>query len=261
VVAAVVNSIGMRLALIPPGRFRMGSPKGEKERGGDETPHEVELTRPFYLGAFPVTQGQYQRVMGENPAAFSPGGYQSEWVEGLDNFLLPVESVSWHQAVRFCKKLTALRQEKVAGRVYRLPTEAEWEYACRAGTSTAFCHGASLSSTQANFNGEYPYGDAEEGPYLYRTSTMGSFRPNAFGLYDRQGNTWEWCQDWFDSNYYATSPRANPPGPESGRERVKRGGCWWLYGFLCRSANRAWSPPGDASSVVGFRVALSLSAE
>ena len=137
VVPEAVNSIGMRLALIPPGRFRMGSPSGENERGGDEEAHEVELTRPFYLGVFPVTQGQWLGVMGGNPSYFCAAGEGKEAVKGLDTGDFPVEQVSWEDAQAFLRKLAALPQEKEAGWSYRLPSEAEWEYACRGGASSS----------------------------------------------------------------------------------------------------------------------------
>src|SRR5205807_7859539 len=137
----------------------------------------VTLTRPFFLGRFPVTQWQYQRVMGVNLSFFFGG----ERGGGPEH---PVEMVNWEDAVEFCRRLSALPAEKAAGRVYRLPTEAEWEYACRAGTTTPFSFGTALSSTQANFNGTYPYGGAATGPYLRRTAKVGSYAPNAWGLYD-----------------------------------------------------------------------------
>src|SRR5262249_15622705 len=147
-------------------------------------------------------------------------------VEGLDTSEFPVESVSWEDAQDFLKKLSARPEERKAGREYRLPSEAQWEYACRGGasSSTAFHVGASLSSAQANFNGNDPYGDANTGPYLERPCAVGCYRPNAFGLYDVHGNVWEWCEDWFDEDYYAKSPPKNPSGPDDGSFRVLRGG-------------------------------------
>jgi uncharacterized protein (TIGR02996 family) len=259
VVPEVVNSIGMRLALIPPGRFRMGSPAGERERDSNEGPlHEVEITRPFYLGVFPVTQGQWQRVMGSNHSYFCARGGGKEQVAGLDTDDFPVERVSWEEAQTFLERLSALPQEKEKGLSYRLPSEAQWEYACRGGasSSTAFCFGNSLASTQANFNGAYPYGDGEKGPYLGRTCAVGSYRPNVFGLYDLHGNVWEWCSDWYDAGYYGTSPPRDPPGPSSGSGRVFRGGGWYGDGGrVCRAAYRYGVTPSVRSNVLGFRVA------
>ena len=181
------NSIGMRLVLIPAGKFIMGSPKDEKDRGDDEDQHEVEITKPFYLGVYTVTQAEYEKIMKTNPSWFSARGKGKDKVANVDTAQFPVEMVSWNDAVAFCKKLSELPEEKKAGRTYRLPTEAEWEYACRAGTSTAFHFGNSLSSTQANFDGNYPYGKAGKGPYLGRTAKVDSYPANAFGLYDMHG--------------------------------------------------------------------------
>jgi formylglycine-generating enzyme required for sulfatase activity len=251
----ITNSVGMKLVLIPPGTFLMGSPEKEKDRSRDEgPPREVEITQPFYLGIYPVTQRQYEQVMGANPSHF--------WeVPGQDTSRFPVERVSWEEAVEFCKKLSDLPEEKRCGRVYRLPTEAEWEYSCRGGarSSTPFHHGSSLSSTQANFDGRYPYGGGAEGPYLGRTTPVGSYKPNAWGLFDLHGNVWEWCSDWFDAGYYKQSPRQDPPGPPEGSHRVRRGGCWRRYGRYCRSACRGRSGPAIRYSRLGFRVALVLS--
>jgi uncharacterized protein (TIGR02996 family) len=246
VAAEAVNSIGMRLALIPPGRFRMGSPSGdffgEEERRENEEAHEVEMTRPFYLGVFPVTQGQWLRVTGNNPSHFCATGGGRGRVKGLDTSDFPVEQVSWEDAQAFLAKLTALPEEKEAGWSYRLPSEAEWEYACRGGasSSTPFCFGNSLSSTQANFAGDQPYGDAGKGPWLERTTPVGSYRPNAFGLYDMHGNVEEWCEDWYDEGYDA---------------KVFRGGCWRSYGQNCRAAARNGFAPSYRAGHVGFRVA------
>jgi uncharacterized protein (TIGR02996 family) len=257
VVPEVVNSIGMRRALIPPGRFRMGSPSGEKERGSEEAAHEVGITRPFYLGVFPVTQGQWLGVMGNNPSRFCATGEGKEAVEGMDTSDFPVEQVSWEDAQAFLAKLTALPEEKEKGWHYRLPSEAEWEYACRGGasSSTPFCFGRSLSSAQANFNGEYPYGGAEKGPNLGRTCPVGSYPPNAWGLFDLPGNVWEWCQDWFDEDYYGKSPAQDPLGPSDGSDRVFRGGGWGGFGRHCRAAGRGRRSPSFRVSVLGFRLA------
>jgi uncharacterized protein (TIGR02996 family) len=257
VVPEVVNSIGMRLALIPPGRFRMGSPSGEKERGEDEPAHEVEITQPFYLGVFPVTQAQWQAVMGSNPSSFSATGDGKEEVRGLDTSDFPVEQVNWEEAQTFLEKWTALSGEKEKGWKYRLPTEAEWEYACRGGASSSasFSFGNSLSSTQANFHGNYPYGGAAKGPYLERTSKVGSYRPNAFGLLDMHGNVWEWCSDWYDEDSSGKSPPQDPLGPSSGSFRVIRGGCWFYEARYCRVASRDRRSPSVRHNYLGFRVA------
>ena len=251
----ITNSIGMKLALIPAGKFMMGLPKDEKERGDNEEQHEVSITRPFYLGVYVVTQAEYEKVMGNNPSYFSAKDTGKDSVKDMDTSRFPVETVSWDDAVAFCKKLSELPEEKKAGRVYRLPTEAEWEYACRAGTKTVFHYGDSLSSRQANFNGEYPYGGADKGPFLARTAKVGSYAANGFGLYDMHGNVWEWCQDWHDANYYKNSPREDPPGPAQASARVVRGGGWGDHGGDCRSAGRIGGEPGFRGSGLGFRVA------
>jgi formylglycine-generating enzyme required for sulfatase activity len=190
----------MKLVLIPKGKFLMGSPRDEKGRLDHEEQHEVEITRPFYMGVYEVTQEQYEKVMGMNPSWFSATGGGKAKVKGLDTRRFPVENVSWTDARIFCDKPSALERELAAKRVYRLPTEAEWEYTCRGGArkSTPFHFGPSLSSTQANFCGSSPYGEAGKGPYLRRTSTIGSYKPNDFGLFDMHGNVREWCADWYD---------------------------------------------------------------
>ncbi len=249
----ITNSIGMKLVLIPAGKFQMGSPVTEAERDPEELRHEVVIARPFYLGAHEVTQGQWQRVLGKNPAHFkaNPGGAD-----------YPVEQVRWPEAVGYCKRLSELAAERQAGRTYRLPTEAEWEYACRAGTATVFHFGDALS-TQANCNGLYPYGGAARGPYLQKTAKVGSYAPNAWGLYDMHGNVAEWCADFYDPDYYKNSPKEDPKGPEKGvlstgyvNEffRVVRGGCWLDEARGCRAAYRFRMQPSEPYRLVGFRV-------
>jgi formylglycine-generating enzyme required for sulfatase activity len=275
------NSLGTKFVLIPAGTFLMGSPPNEALRQDDEGPqHEVEITSSFYLGVYPVTQEEYQRLMGKNPSYFSAFGSGARKVKGLDTRRHPVEQVSWEAAVAFCRKLSEQPEEKKKGRLYRLPSEAEWEYACRGGvkSSTPFCFGDSLSSTQANFNGNYP-SKAAKGPYLKRTSPVGSYKPNPFELYDMHGNVWEWCADWYDKNYYKQSPRQDPQGPQTTTltkpaakpkakarnpqdpqgpqtrtPRVLRGGSWDYNGRHCRSAYRGGSAPGNRVRDVGFRL-------
>jgi formylglycine-generating enzyme required for sulfatase activity len=221
----------------------------------------VEITRPFYLGVFPVTQAQWQKVMGNNPSYFSATGGGKDKVKGMNTADFPVEQVSWEEARVFLQRLSALETERRAGRSYRLPTEAEWEYACRGGgcSSTPFHFGSSLSSTQANFDGRYPYGGGASGPYLERTCAVGSYRPNAFGLYDMHGNVYEWCADFYDEHYYSNSPKADPRGPSEGwRSRVMRGGGWRSESRGCRSAYRYWHSPDQGYFILGFRAALDL---
>jgi formylglycine-generating enzyme required for sulfatase activity len=273
-VKEVTNSIGMKLVLIPAGKFTMGSPQEERDTALASVPegsraqakswfevegpqHEVEISKPFYLGVYEVTQAEYEKVMGTNPSWFSATGSGKEKVEGKDTSRFPVENVSWNDAVEFCKKLSETPEEKRSGRVYRLPTEAEWEYSCRGGASSKPFHfGDSLTSTQANFDGNYPYGGADKGPYLERTTRVGSYDANAFGLYDMHGNVWEWCADWYSKDYYKDSPRKDPQGPATGTSRVLRGGSWGVYGWNCRSASRSGVDPGIRCGNVGFRVVL-----
>jgi uncharacterized protein (TIGR02996 family) len=253
-VPTITNSIAMKFALIPAGTFLMGSPKSEEDRDEDEGPqHEVEITRPFYLAIHPVTQEQYKNLMGENPSYFTRkrGGAPSH----------PVEQVSWMEAAGFCRKLSERWEEKSSGRLYRLPTEAEWEYACRGGASSSkpFSFGGSLSSTQANFHGDYPCGDAVPGPYLGCTTPVGSYKPNPFGLYDMHGNVWEWCRDWYGENYYSQSPRQDPQGQPNGRARVVRGGSLYSWGEECRSALRNRREPSFRENNTGFRIVCIVS--
>jgi formylglycine-generating enzyme required for sulfatase activity/serine/threonine protein kinase len=263
------NSVGMKVVRIPAGRFLMGSPNGEKDRSDDEEQHEVEISKPFWLGIHEVTQKQFQSVMGYNPSYFSrngagkrgarypssspPAGGKNAAPEDTSDF--PVENVSWEEAKEFCEKLT---QKEGGGRTYRLPTEAEWEYACRGGAPSyqVFHFGDSLSSRQANFDGGAPYGGATKGPYLKRTCKVGSYEPNRFGLFDMHGNVREWCSDWYARDYYGRSRRTDPPGAPGGDFRVVRGGSWYNVGGCCRSAYRINDGPTSRGNHLGFRVAL-----
>jgi formylglycine-generating enzyme required for sulfatase activity len=255
----ITNSIGMKLALIPAGKFLMGSPAGEAERDPEELQHEVVIPRPFYMGVYEVTQSQFQELMRANPSHFKGkvGG-------GPDH---PVDQVRFGEALAFCQRLSTLPEEKKAGRVYRLPTEAEWEYACRAGTTTPFHPGKGLSSADANFNGNYPYGGAPQGPFLQKTAKVGSHAPNAWGLYDMHGNVGEWCADWYDPDYYKNSPKEDPKGPKTGVLpthfakdffHVVRGGCWIDEARGCRSAYRFRLQSTEAYRWVGLRVVCAV---
>ena len=243
----LVNGLGMRLALIPGNAFTMGSPAEETGRRENEGPqHTVVFQQPFYVGVCPVSQAQYEQVTGANPSRFTrdAGG-------GPEH---PAERVSWDDAVAFCKRLSDLPEEQDAGRVYRLPTEAEWEYACRGGTTSVFAHGAGLGSAQANFDGAFPYGRAPAGPALGRTTRVGSYPANNFGLHDMHGNVWEWCADWYDERAYAYSSMHDPKGPKEGRFRVVRGGCWRSHAATCRAAYRNALVPNNRDPYTGFRV-------
>ncbi len=258
---SITNSIGMKLVRVEPGVFLMGSPESENERFDDEHQHEVEITRPFHVGVYEVTQEQYERVMGKNPNYFSSTGAGKDTVNGMDTRQFPVDEVAWKDAVEFCRQLSKLPEEKANERLYRLPTEAEWEYISRDGPffkkpSPPFSFGNSLSASQANFDGNFPYGGTAKGVYLERPTKVGSYPPNPLGLYDLHGNVWEWCADWCDKDYYKNSPRQDPQGPENGERRVLRGGSWVSYGRLCRAAYRNGNAPGDRVNYYGFRVVL-----
>jgi serine/threonine protein kinase len=254
----IVNTINMKLALIPAGKFLMGASaediaawKNAPFKGfagqadfwvKEATPqHEVRITRSFYLGVYPVTQGQYERIMGRNPSANK---------ESPDH---PVEMVYWHDAMEFCKRLSDLPEEKRAGRTYRLPTEAEWEYACRAGTTTTFYCGMTLSSRQANIHGEHPFGGAaEKGPTVGKTVKVGSYPPNQFGLYDMHGNVWQWCLD--GQRTYTARPVDDPRGPETpGSPRSMRGGAW-REGAVPAACRKFRDTAGYHGNYLGLRV-------
>ncbi|NJL15004.1 MAG: formylglycine-generating enzyme family protein [Microscillaceae bacterium] len=231
------------------GTFLMGSPSFEPERESDETQHYVTL-RDYKMGKYEVSQAQWQAVMGSNPSYF--GGCDHCLVEEVgtnyacDN--CPVERVSWNDIQGFLQKLNAM-----TGKQYRLPTEAEWEYACRAGTSTPFHTGNNLITDQANYDGNYPYDGNPEGQNRQETSLVGSFAPNAWGLYDMHGNVWEWCSDWYGA--YALGAQTNPEGATTGSDRVLRGGSWYLFARRCRSAFRYFGTPANRYNSYGFRLA------
>jgi len=282
---ALISSIGLKLVRIEPGSFLMGSNKQQIDQflrlfpdeffDAEQPQHPVKITRPFFLGTHPVTQGQYKAIMGSNPSRF----------KGSDD--LPVESVSWLDAVSFCNKMSekdkrtpfyringtidvqvsqfiALHKDvaDVGGNGYRLPSEAEWEYACRAGSATLFPFG-----DDAGKLGEHAWYSSNS---QSKTHQVGQKSPNAWGLYDLLGNVWEWCADWYDYKYYASSPAADPPGPSrawdrvirggswdasAGPDRVIRGGSWGGSAGRCRPAHRGRNVPEYRDSGLGFRVA------
>ncbi|MHC4697441.1 MAG: bifunctional serine/threonine-protein kinase/formylglycine-generating enzyme family protein [Planctomycetota bacterium] len=232
----MTNSIGMELVFIPPGEFLMGSPSNEHGRDEDERQRRVKLGKGFYMGATEVTQAQWRAVMGDDP---------SKW-KGDD---LPVEQVSWEDVQEFCRRLSTKE-----GREYRLPTEAEWEYACRAGTTTPFSFGETISTDQANYDGEFTYGSGNKGVFRNETLPVGSFPPNAWGLHDMHGNVWEWCPDGYED--YPPSPvrRTAEEAPIEGR--VLRGGSWRSRPKYCRCANRVRDLEGSRLNNIGFRVVV-----
>ena len=236
------KDVGIILRLIPAGTFTMGSPKDEKDRFDSEVQHEVTLSESYWMGKYEVTQSQWKAIMGNNPSVF----------KGDD---LPVESVSWNDCQKFIAALNKKYADKLPkGYEFSLPTEAQWEYACRAGTTTATHYGNSFSSTQANFNGAYPYGGASKARYLDKTSNVGSYKANAWGLYDMHGNVYEWCSDWYGS--YGANAVVDPKGAKTGASRVYRGGGWYNGGRLCRSAIRNYYSPSYGSGL-GLRLVLS----
>jgi formylglycine-generating enzyme required for sulfatase activity len=237
----IVNSIGIKLVLIPKGTFMMGSPASEQGRDDDETQHEVTISEDYYLGVFEVTQAQYEKVIGTNPSYFQRAKVADQSAD------LPVESVSWDDAVEFCKRLSDLPEEKKAGRVYRLPTEAEWEFACRAGSTTAYSFGASSKSLD-----DYAWNVGNSGD---QTHPVGEKKANAWGLYDMHGNVWEWCSDWYYEN--PKGAFIDPSDPKEGLFRVIRGGGLGLGAAYCRSARRYWSSAVLRDINNGFRLALS----
>ncbi len=241
----ITNSIGMKLVLIPSGEFMMGL-NHPKARTFEKPMHRVHITKPFYMGVYEVTQNEFEKVMGVNPSKFQTDSR------------LPVEQVSWDQIQEFLKKLSNFPEEK-AGRTYRLPTEAEWEYACRAGTTTYYHYGDIISSNQANFNGEHPGENPKKGPYLRTTVKVGSYKPNSFGLYDMHGNVNEIVSDWGGEDYYSKSPLEDPQGPSFGTKGIARGGGWDSWIPAPASGVRVSGPRSTVLSQIGFRVVCETS--
>ena len=228
-----IPDINLDMLWCKPGKFMMGSPKDEKGREGNEAQHEVTLTKGFYLGKYEVTQEQWEKVMGSSPSYFKGA-------------TLPVEKVSWEDAMKFCEKLTQM--EKAAGRLpegyaYTLPTEAQWEYACRAGTTTAYSFGDKITPKQANF-------DRNVG----ETTVVGTYSANAWGFHDLHGNVREWCSDWYGD--YPSGSVSDPFGPSDGSRRVVRGGSWFYFGGDLLSAGRDRYAPGGRDGRLGFRLSL-----
>ncbi len=268
----VTNSIGMKLILIPPGEFEMGSPQELIDEELKTAPkddkwyldwvpsegpqHHVRITRPFYLGMYPVTQEEYQKVMGTSPSQFSATGKYKDKVAGQETKRFPVETVSWQDAGEFCSRLSELSEEKSAR--YRLPSEAQWEYACRAGSTGRYFFSAASDEKKAaeNLLPDYAWFGNNSGG---RSHAVGGRRASPWGLYDMYGNVWQWCADWINVKYYAASHVDDPSGPGSGADRVLRGGSWNIGANYDRSAKRNRSAPGGRLNyIIGFRVARTM---
>ncbi len=254
----VVNSLGMVLVRIPPGEFMMGSARRDVDRilnvfptrdrawfEDESPPHRVRITRPFYMSRCEVTNGQFRK--------FRPGHSSRRfWKWNLDEDRQPVVWVSWKDAVAFCAWLS--RKE---GRYYVLPTEAEWEYACRAGTSSAFWWGDTVDAKRMNYadkSTRFACRDRTRSDGFPAAAPVGSFPENPFGLCDMLGNVWEWCADWYDRGYYAVSPSVDPTGPRQGLMRVCRGGAWNVFPPDARCAKRGAYLLQDGSPWIGFRI-------
>lgn len=231
------KGVVQRFRFIEAGTFWMGSPEDEGGRSDDETLHQVILSKAFWLADTACTQALWQTVMGNNPAYF----------KGDQN---PVEQVSWEDAQSFIQKL----KQQIAGLSLRLPTEAEWEYACRAGARTPFSFGANISPEQANYDGNYPYANAAKGLYRQKTVAVKSLPVNPWGLYEMHGNIWEWCADGYAE--YPSQASTDPSGAPASAYRVLRGGSWDAFGRYLRSASRNLYAPDYRSYRIGFRLAL-----
>ncbi len=236
------NSIGMKFLYVPAGTFIMGSPLQEPHRYKNEIQHQVSITKPFYIQSTEVTLRHWRTLMGKR--FFSRRKGKNE---------MPVVEVSWYDCMKFIKKLNAMNEG-----AYRLPTEAEWEYACRAGSKSAYSWGDNIDCRKAMYgNNHLDYDECVECMRLKGITTdfpapVKSFQPNAWGLYDMHGNVWEWCADWYGG--YSEKALKDPYGPDSGDNKVRRGGSWFKYGYSCRSANRAHGNPSTRYRTTGFRL-------
>lgn len=238
----VTNTLEMSFVLIPSGTFTMGSPTNEPHRGSSEVRHQVTISKPFYMQTTEVTVKQWHSIMGRRMMVYQ---------QGADN--IPVTRVSWFDCMKFIKRLNKLGQGK-----YRLPTEAEWEYAARAGTSTAYSWGDTIDCEKAMYGNHSFKHDVCQlyyrsiGLQMDQPAPVKTYKPNPWGLYDMHGNVWEWCMDWYGD--YKKKPLTDPRGPESGNMRIRRGGSWFKYGYSCRSANRSFGHPATRYNTTGFRL-------
>ena len=233
------NGVMLEMVEIPSGTFYMGSPKNEAGRTNSEGPRHQVTVKSFFIAKYPLTQAQYQSIMGYNPSHFKG-----------DN--RPVEKVSWDDAVEFCQRLS-----QNTGKNYKLPSEAQWEYACRAGTMTPFYFGQSITPNLVNYDGNYSYAAAQKGEYRQQTTDVGTFPPNAFGLYDMHGNVWEWCEDDWEENYINASKEGDALINRAGESKVVRGGAWLYFAGCCRCSMRNQGLYNARHHYYGFRVLLS----
>ncbi len=236
------NSLGMTFARIPSGSFIMGSPPQEPFRGDSEIQHHVTISKPFYMQATEVTMKQWHAIMGRRMLVAQ---------KGMED--MPVTRVSWFDCMKFIRRLNRMGEG-----TYRLPTEAEWEYAARAGTSTAFSWGDAIDCDKAMYGNSRQKDDEcqlyikSRGLEIDQPAPVKSYSPNPWGLYDMHGNVWEWCSDWYGK--YRKTAATDPAGPESGHMRIRRGGSWFKYGYSCRSANRSTGHPATRYQTTGFRL-------
>jgi formylglycine-generating enzyme required for sulfatase activity len=246
----LANDTQLEMMLIPGDTFIMGSPPEELEHQEDESPQHSVTVQPFFMGKYQVTQAQW-RFVAQLPQVNRELEQDPSHFKG-DN--RPVEQVSWEDAVEFCDRLS-----QYTGRTYRLPSEAEWEYACRAGSAKPFAFGDTITTNEVNYDGNYTYGNAPKGKYRERTTPVGTFQPNAFGLYDMHGNVWEWCQDSWHSNYKGapTDGSAWLDNEESSNRKLLRGGSWYSDPEGCRSAYRNYFNLDYNGYNIGFRVVCS----
>ncbi|WP_347239093.1 formylglycine-generating enzyme family protein [Sphaerospermopsis sp. FACHB-1094] len=239
--------VKLEMVYIPGGIFLMGAPESEKASIDDERPQHYVTVKPFYMGKYTITQEQWEKVVYSCPTV-------KDWLDPHPSYFkgdkLPVEQVSWYDAVEFCARLS-----KKTGRQYRLPSEAEWEYACRAGSAKPFSFGDTITTDVVNYDGNYTYGNAPKGKYRGQTTAVGTFSPNAFGLYDMHGNVWEWCADTWHHNYEGAPNDGSAWINENDNHyRLLRGGSWNYYPRICRSAYRLRFTPVGRYLDVGFRV-------
>ncbi|MGL5943417.1 MAG: formylglycine-generating enzyme family protein [Waterburya sp.] len=238
------NGIALEMVEIPGGIFRMGSPEDERYRNEHESPQHQVTVPPFYMAKFPVNQAQWQAVVSLPPVKRELNPEPSLFKENR----LPVEQVSWYDAVEFCQRLS-----QATGKNYRLPSEGEWEYACRAGTTTPFHFGKTITTQLANYPGIIQYANEPRGMYRFKTTKGGKFPPNAFGLYDMHGNVWEWCLDSWHDNYQGAPVDGSAWIDNSNRYRIIRGGSWFYHPLASRSAYRGKNSLDRIKVNPGFR--------